>query len=132
MNFMFLQNKATNPIDIPPVIATPHHYLISIYRLKGHLENTVVPEKYVGSSGGTGSWKPDISYSFLFPRSNIFFVAVCMTEVPPLFVIEFLHRVVDTMEDYFSECSETIIKDNYVVVYEVILKDSFLKIFHDS
>ena len=55
-----------------------------------------------------------------------------MTEVPPLFVIEFLHRVVDTMEDYFSECSETIIKDNYVVVYEVVLKDSFLKIFCDG
>ena len=55
-----------------------------------------------------------------------------MTEVPPLFVIEFLHRVVDTMEDYFSECSETIIKDNYVVVYEVVLKDSFLKIFYDA
>ena len=74
----------------------------------------------------------DISCSFLFSRSNIFFVAVCMTEVPPLFVIEFLHRVVDTMEDYFSECSETIIKDNYVVVYEVVLKDSFLKIFYDA
>ena len=55
-----------------------------------------------------------------------------MTEVPPLFVIEFLHRVVDTMEDYFSECSETIIKDNYVVVYEVVLKDSFLKIFYGA
>ena len=55
-----------------------------------------------------------------------------MTEVPPLFVIEFLHRVVDTMEDYFSECSETIIKDNYVVVYEVALKDSFLKAFYDA
>ena len=55
-----------------------------------------------------------------------------MTEVPPLFVIEFLHRVVDTMEDYFSECSETIIKDNYVVVYEVVLRDSFLKIFYDG
>ena len=41
--FFDAQNKATNPIDIPPVIATPHHYLISIYRLKGHLENTVVP-----------------------------------------------------------------------------------------
>jgi len=82
--FFDAQNKATHPIDIPPVIATPHHYLISIY------------------------------------RCNIFFVAVCMTEVPPLFVIEFLHRVVDTMEDYFSECSETIIKDNYVVVYEVL------------
>lgn len=39
--------------------------------------------------------------------------------VPPLFVIEFLHRVVDTFEDYFSECTESIIKENYVVVYEV-------------
>ena len=92
----------------------------------------------VNSWYGFGTYKvleyrlrgPDVSYSFLFSRSNIFFVAVCMTEVPPLFVIEFLHRVVDTMEDYFSECSETIIKDNYVVVYEVVLKDSFLKIFY--
>lgn len=40
--------------------------------------------------------------------------------VPPLFVIEFLHRVVDTFEDYFSECTETIIKENYVVVYELL------------
>ena len=54
------------------------------------------------------------------PRCNMFLVAVCMTEVPPLFVIEFLHRVVDTFEDYFSECSESSIKDNYVVVYEVL------------
>jgi hypothetical protein len=33
-----------------------------------------------------------------------------MTEVPPLFVVEFLHRVVETFEDYFSECSESSIK----------------------
>jgi len=82
--FFDAQNKAASPVDIPPVISTPHHYLISIY------------------------------------RSNVFFVAVCMTEVPPLFVIEFLHRVVDTFEDYFNDCSETIIKDNYVVVYELL------------
>lgn len=43
----------------------------------------------------------------------------CIISVPPLFVIEFLHRVVDTFEDYFSECSENVVKDNYVVVYEV-------------
>ena len=43
-----------------------------------------------------------------------------MSEVPPLFVVEFLHRVVDTFEDYFGECSEAIIKDNYVVVYELL------------
>jgi hypothetical protein len=46
-------------------------------------------------------------------RCNIFFVAVCMTEVPPLFVVEFLHRVVETFEDYFSECSESSIKVPY-------------------
>jgi len=40
--------------------------------------------------------------------------------VSPLFVIEFLHRVVDTLVDYFSECSETTIKDNIVVVYELL------------
>lgn len=34
-------------------------------------------------------------------------------------MIEFLHRVVDTFDDYFSECTESIIKENYVVVYEV-------------
>ena len=26
------QNKVSSPADIPPVIATPHHYLINIYR----------------------------------------------------------------------------------------------------
>lgn len=30
--FFEQQRKITNPEDIPPVIATPHHYLISIYR----------------------------------------------------------------------------------------------------
>ena len=82
--FFDAQNKATSPGEVPPVISTPHHFLISIY------------------------------------RSNIYFVAVIMSEVPPLFVVEFLHRVVDTFEDYFGECSETTIKDNYVVVYELL------------
>jgi AP-3 complex subunit mu len=47
-------------------------------------------------------------------------VAACKQECPPLFVIEFLHRVVDTIADYFSECTESVIKENYVVVYELL------------
>ena len=101
--FFDAQNKASSPADIPPVIATPHHYLISIY------------------------------------RCNVYVVAVCMSEgikllrikigmslkfkslpVPPLFVIEFLHRVIDTFTDYFGDCSESIIKENCVVVYELL------------
>ena len=39
--------------------------------------------------------------------------------MPPLFVIEFLHRVVDTFTEYFSSCTETSIKDNVVIVFEV-------------
>ena len=35
-------------------------------------------------------------------------------------MVEFLHRVVDTIEDYFNECTENIIKDNYVVIYELL------------
>ncbi|CAB0036577.1 unnamed protein product [Trichogramma brassicae] len=78
------QHKLLAPKDIPPVVATPHHYLISIYRCR------------------------------------MFFVAVCTTDIPPLFVVEFLHRVVDTFEDYFTECTETTVKENYVVVYELL------------
>ena len=39
--------------------------------------------------------------------------------VPPLFVIEFLHRIVDVFTEYFGDCSEQKIKENYVTVYEV-------------
>ncbi len=40
--------------------------------------------------------------------------------VPPLFVIEFLHRAIDVFTEYFGECTERTIKDQYVIVYEVI------------
>lgn len=82
--FFEAQSKASSPEDVPPIITTPHHYLINIY------------------------------------RNQLYVVAVVTTEVPPLFVIEFLHRVMDTFEDYFDDCSESNIKDNYVVVYELL------------
>uniref|UniRef100_A0A671NPA3 AP-3 complex subunit mu-2 n=1 Tax=Sinocyclocheilus anshuiensis TaxID=1608454 RepID=A0A671NPA3_9TELE len=53
-------------------------------------------------------------------RQRIYFVAVIQSEVPPLFVIEFLHRVVDTFQDYFGVCTEAAVKDNVVVVYELL------------
>ncbi|XP_062366592.1 AP-3 complex subunit mu-2 isoform X2 [Cinclus cinclus] len=64
--FFEAQERASEAENVPPVIPTPHHYLLSVYRHK------------------------------------IFFVAVIQSEVPPLFVIEFLHRVVDTFQDYFG------------------------------
>ncbi|XP_014662928.1 PREDICTED: AP-3 complex subunit mu-2-like [Priapulus caudatus] len=82
--FFDAQRNVQTKDDIPPVIPTPHHYLISIY------------------------------------KCQLYFVAVVMTEVSPLFVLEFLHRVVDTFIDYFSECTESILKEHYVIVYELL------------
>ncbi|XP_054629375.1 AP-3 complex subunit mu-2 [Dunckerocampus dactyliophorus] len=82
--FFEAQERATEPENVPPVIPTPHHYLINVL------------------------------------RHRIYFVAVIQSEVPPLFVIEFLHRVVDTFQDYFGVCTEAAIKDNVVVVYELL------------
>uniref|UniRef100_A0A668VIM2 MHD domain-containing protein n=1 Tax=Oreochromis aureus TaxID=47969 RepID=A0A668VIM2_OREAU len=82
--FFEAREKAVDPENVPPVLQTPHHYLISIY------------------------------------RGKLFFLSVIQTEVPPLFVIEFLHRVADTFQDYFGECSESVITDNLVIVYELL------------
>lgn len=60
--FFEAKEKAVEPEDVPPVLQTPHHYLISIF------------------------------------RGKLFFLSVIQTEIPPLFVIEFLHRVADTMQ----------------------------------
>ncbi|KAL8597528.1 AP-3 complex subunit mu-1 [Nucella lapillus] len=82
--FFEAQSKAANPEDIPPIISTPHHYLINIY------------------------------------RNNLHFIAVVTTEVPPLFVLEFLHRVCDIFEDYFGDCNESTLKEHYVIVFELL------------
>ncbi|CAL8299809.1 unnamed protein product [Merluccius merluccius] len=82
--FFEARERAGGPEDVPPVLQTPHHYLISIY------------------------------------RGGLFFLSVIQAEAPPLFVIEFLHRVAEMFQDYFGECSETVIKDNVVTVYELL------------
>lgn len=53
-------------------------------------------------------------------RNDIYFVAVTNCEVSPLFVIEFLHRVIDIIFDYFGDCNEQLIKEQYVVIYELL------------
>ena len=48
-------------------------------------------------------------------------LSLCSCTVPPLFVIEFLHRIVDVFMEYFGDCTELKIKENYVTVYEVYI-----------
>ena len=83
-DYFFDLYKKDDKSNIKPVIITPHHYLISVY------------------------------------RDLIYFVACVSQEVSPLIVIEFLHRVVDIFHDYFGDCNESLIKENYVIVYELL------------
>eukprot|EP00053_Salpingoeca_punica_P015543 m.143598 g.143598 ORF g.143598 m.143598 type:complete len:413 (-) comp16742_c5_seq2:365-1603(-) len=54
-------------------------------------------------------------------RNGLFFVAVVNTDVQPLFVVEFLHRMVDTFNDYFAgTVTEKKLLNETVVVYQVL------------
>ena len=53
-------------------------------------------------------------------REDMFFLAVVKDETPPLFAIEFLHRVADTFVDYFGGTDEETIKQHFVTVYQIL------------
>ena len=126
--------QTTDPQDIPPVIATPHHYLIQIFR------NDVYFVSVAQTEGNKEVYliiasilKPFFVHLFSYkiqifekkPSDNI--LRPWLFIVPPLFVIEFLHKVFDTFIDYFNECNEQVINDQIVVVYEVGFCYSFLQ-----
>jgi AP-3 complex subunit mu len=53
-------------------------------------------------------------------RNNIFFVGTTKVEMAPLSSIEFLHRVFDIFEEYFSTVEESTIKDNFSTIYQLL------------
>lgn len=64
---------------------------------------------------------PSNQFLITIQRKKLTFVGVVNEETPPLIVIEFLHRVYDIFNDYFNDnVNESVIKENYVVVYELL------------
>ncbi|KAJ3676025.1 hypothetical protein LUZ60_003437 [Juncus effusus] len=59
-------------------------------------------------------------YLFQVFRDGIIFLACTQVEIPPLIPIEFLSRVGDILSDYLGGLNEDIIKDNFVIVYEIL------------
>ncbi|XP_027934593.1 AP-3 complex subunit mu-like isoform X1 [Vigna unguiculata] len=59
-------------------------------------------------------------YIFQVFRDGITFLGCTQIEMPPLMAIEFLCRVADVLNDYFGALNEDIIKDNFVIVYELL------------
>lgn len=59
-------------------------------------------------------------YLFQIVREGITFLACTQGEMPPLMGIEFLCRVADVLSDYLGGLNEDLIKDNFVIVYELL------------
>ncbi|KAG2627913.1 AP-3 complex subunit mu-like isoform X1 [Panicum virgatum] len=59
-------------------------------------------------------------YLFQIYRNGVTFLACTQVEMPPLMAIEFLSCVADVLTDYLGDLNEDIIKDNFVIVYQVL------------
>ena len=54
-------------------------------------------------------------------RSNLTFLVVTTTDSPPLFVLEFLHLLADTFNDYFGvDLNESGVRDHFATVYQLL------------
>ncbi len=72
------------------------------------------------SSGGT-------IYLFSALRDGLSYLAACSSpignglEIPPLLIIEFLHRIADTFVLYFGDpADESAVKDNFSTAYQLL------------
>ncbi|KAG2694590.1 hypothetical protein I3760_08G153100 [Carya illinoinensis] len=59
-------------------------------------------------------------YLFQVVREGITYLACTQVEMPPLMAIEFLCRVADVLSDYLGGLNEDVIKDNFIIVYELL------------
>ncbi|XP_072980060.1 AP-3 complex subunit mu [Typha angustifolia] len=80
---------------------------------------------YVLSQGGDSSKILQViasptHYIFQVFREGITFLACTQVEMPPLMAIEFLSRLADVLTDYLGGLNEDLIKDNFVIVYELL------------
>jgi len=92
---------------------------------RGHIHRTICEAFWDELGRGTPE---NISPVFNTPkyvlvhiqRESLFFLAVLNGEVSPLMVVELLHRVADTFEQYFERVNESILRENFVVVYQLL------------
>ncbi|KAH9267387.1 hypothetical protein BASA84_000723 [Batrachochytrium salamandrivorans] len=59
-------------------------------------------------------------YMLHINRHGLLFVSAVQTEVAPSSVFFFLHLIVELLSDYFGGISELILKENFVIVYELL------------
>jgi AP-3 complex subunit mu len=53
-------------------------------------------------------------------RAGLYFLATIQNEVPPLLVIDFLQRLYDVFQEYFTNVTESSLKENFTTVYQLL------------
>lgn len=77
--------------------------------------------------------KKEVNDSMLIylQRANIWLAAVTKQNVNAAMVFEFLLKIIDVMQSYFGKISEENIKNNFVLIYELLdgeLTEEFFKL----
>lgn len=62
----------------------------------------------------------DLMFLACFQRANIWLAAVTKQNVNAAMVFEFLLKIIDVMQSYFGKISEENIKNNFVLIYELL------------
>lgn len=79
-------------------------------------------------SAGVCHWAINSWDSLLCPqRANIWLAAVTKQNVNAAMVFEFLLKIIDVMHSYFGKISEENIKNNFVLIYELLDGKCFRK-----
>lgn len=53
-------------------------------------------------------------------KGGLVFLGVVSSDVSPIVLVEFLHQVVDTITSYIKDLSEISIKENFVIIYQLL------------
>jgi len=62
----------------------------------------------------------DDGVTFIYIKhTNLYVMAMTKTNANAMVTLNFLHRMVEVLEEYFSELNEESIRDNFVITYEL-------------
>ena len=96
--------------DVPPVLPATRHFLVNVYRYNMFFVGVLVGDvrdRYV---------------LLVFGNHSRLYVSLVL-QMSSLFVVELLHRIVDTLEHYLDfNVSEKTIRRQFSVVYQVCWK----------
>lgn len=93
---------------------------------RGDIDNNVI-DKFIGlvmdrEEDGTLTpliWTQECSFAFI-KHNNIYVVATTQKNSNIALVFSLLHKICAVMEDYFKEMEEESIRDNFVIIYELL------------